>query len=158
MSVASFEVVTEIDAPPAGCFDLARDVDFHVQSLQHTGERVVGGVQTGLLGTGDEVTWEGRHLGVRQRLTSRITAFDPPRWFQDRMIKGAFRSFEHDHHFEASPTGGTIMRDVVRFGSPAAGFGWLVDRVVLRPYLRRLIRQRGVAIKLEAERRRAAVD
>ena len=70
----TIRVETRIEAPVERCFDLARDVDLHRRSLARTGERAVGGVTTGLLGPGDTVTWEGRHFGVRQRLTARITA------------------------------------------------------------------------------------
>lgn len=72
-------IETRIAAPIERCFDLARDVDAHVRSSAATRERVVGGRTTGLLELGDTVTFEGVHLGVRQRLTSRITEFDRPR-------------------------------------------------------------------------------
>lgn len=69
-------------------------------TLAHTHERAVAGRTTGLIELGEEVTWEGRHFGFRQRFTSRISAFDRPLRFQDRMIRGAFKSFVHDHDFE----------------------------------------------------------
>lgn len=144
-------VTTTIAAPIEICFDLARDIDFHVRSLQHTGERAVAGVTSGLIGLGESVTWEARHLGVKQRLTSRITAFDPPLYFQDTMTDGAFKRFAHDHVFEATPTG-TTMRDVIDFASPFGSVGGLVDRVFMSRYLRRLIAERGRAIRDEAER------
>jgi ligand-binding SRPBCC domain-containing protein len=54
---------------------------------------------------GDEVTWEARHLGIKQRLTVRITGFERPARFQDTMISGTFKSMKHDHEFIAQPTG-----------------------------------------------------
>ena len=39
------------------------------------------------------MTWRGRHFGVTQHFTSRITAFASPHHFRDEMQKGAFRSF-----------------------------------------------------------------
>ncbi len=71
-------VRTPIAAPPEVCFDLARDVDFHAQSLAHTGERVTDRPEHSLLCLGDEVEFEGRHLGVRQRLRARITRSTVP--------------------------------------------------------------------------------
>ena len=41
--MTQLEVQTRIAASLETCFDLARDVDFHVASLAHTGERVVTG-------------------------------------------------------------------------------------------------------------------
>lgn len=152
-------IETRIAAPPLICFDLAREIDFHVRSLQHTGERAVAGVTTGLIDLGESVTWEAKHLGVTQRLTSKITAFDPPQHFRDTMTRGAFKRFVHDHYFEADPleANHTIMRDVIDFASPLGPLGWLVDRCFMAEYLRRLIAERGRAMRDEAERRASGV-
>jgi len=93
-------VVTRIRASIERCFDLARDIDLHARSLDDTNEKAVAGVTSGLIGLDDEVTWEATHFGVRQRLTSRITAFDRPHSFRDSMVRGAFAGFDHDHLFE----------------------------------------------------------
>ena len=148
--MATFRIVTVIAAPIRVCFDLARDIDFHTRSMAGTGERAVAGRTTGLIGLGESVTWEARHLGVRQRLTSRITAFDRPTHFRDEMTAGAFRSFAHDHRF-AERDGGTVMTDEVVFRSPFGPLGWLVDSLFMTGYLRRLLAGRCLAIKLEAE-------
>jgi ligand-binding SRPBCC domain-containing protein len=148
--VASFRIVTEIAAPIEVCFDLARDIDFHTRSLGETGERAVAGRTTGLIGLGESVTWEARHLGIRQRLTADVTAFDRPAYFRDVMTRGAFRSFAHDHRFETRGTV-TVMTDAVEFRSPLGPLGWLVDRVFLTGYMHRLLEGRCRAIKREAE-------
>lgn len=146
-----FEITTEIAAPPQRCFDLARDIDFHVRSLEHTGERAVAGVTTGLIGPDQTVTFEGKHLGITQRLTSKITGFNPPHHFRDEMVRGAFRRFAHDHHFDLTPTG-TRMRDLFDFASPFGPVGWVVDRVFMANYLKELLTERAIALKTEAER------
>ena len=146
----SIRIVTEIEAPVERCFDLARNIDFHARSLASTGERAVAGRTAGLIGPGESVTWEARHLGVRQRLTVVITAFDRPTHFRDEMTAGAFRSFAHDHRFERRD-GRTTMTDEVTFRSPLGPLGWLVDRLVLARYLRRLIGGRAGAIRRAAE-------
>lgn len=122
--MAVIRIVTTIAAPVGRCFDLARDIDFHTRSLAHTGERAVAGRTTGLIGLGESVTWEARHLGVRQRLTAEVVAFDRPVYFRDVMTAGAFRSFAHDHRFEARD-GHTVMTDEVVFRSPLGPLGWL---------------------------------
>jgi ligand-binding SRPBCC domain-containing protein len=145
-------VTTHIAAPPPRCFDLARSVDAHLQSAADTGERAVAGKTTGLLDHGDIVTFEARHLGITRRLTSRMTAFEPPFYFQDRMVDGPFRCFEHDHWFDATAEGRTVMVDVVQFSVPFGPLGWLAERFVLGPHLRRFLVRRGVALKAMAER------
>jgi ligand-binding SRPBCC domain-containing protein len=144
-------VTTWIDAPAEICFDLARGIEAHVESSMGTGERVVGDRQSGLLAPGDEVTWEGRHLGVTQRLSSRITEFRPVAHFQDRMTRGAFKSFEHDHFFDPKD-GGTMMTDVVSFQAPLGPIGWFAERLLLARHLRRFLIRRGIALKEMAER------
>ncbi len=145
-----FEIETLIVASPEICFDLARDIDFHAQSLAATSEIVVDRPARGLLELADEVEFEGRHLGVVQRHRARIMAFDRPWHFRDEMVHGAFRAFVHDHDFEVR-SNGTLMRDRVQCSAPLGILGRLVEIIVLKPYLRRLIRARARAIKVEAE-------
>jgi len=142
---------TRVAAPPSRCFDLARDVDLHQRSTAASGERAVGGVTSGLLGPGDEVTWEATHFGVRQRLTSRITEFDPPGRFVDEMVRGAFRRFRHEHQFRGAEDGGTEMVDIFDYSSPLGPLGSVADYLFLRRYMTRLLRERNAYLKREAE-------
>ena len=129
---------TFIKAPITLCFDLARNVEVHMASTSMTGERAVAGTTSGLLGLNDWVTWEAKHLGVRQRLTSKITALERPRMFVDEMQRGAFKSFHHLHLFEEKD-GGTLMKDEMTFVSPFGTLGRVVDRVFLENYMRRFL-------------------
>ena len=142
---------TTVAAPPSRCFDLSRDVDLHQRSTAASRERAVGGVTSGLLGPGDEVTWEATHFGVRQRLTWRITEFEPPRRFVDEMVHGAFRRFRHEHQFLALEGGGTEMLDTFDYTSPLGPLGRLADVLFLRQYMSRLLRRRNAYLKREAE-------
>ncbi len=141
---------TRVAAPPSRCFDLARDVDLHQRSTAASRERAVGGVTSGLLGPGDEVTWEATHFGVRQRLSSRITEFDPPSRFVDEMVRGAFRRFRHEHQFRPVD-GGTEMVDIFDYTAPLGPLGWLADRLFLCQYMSRLLRERNAYLKRVAE-------
>jgi ligand-binding SRPBCC domain-containing protein len=145
-----FRITTRIGADIERCFDLARDIDFHTKSLAATNERAIGGRTSGLIELGETVTWEGRHFGIRQRFTSKVTAVDRPHYFQDAMIAGAFREFVHDHRFEARD-GETIMIDEVFFRSPFGPLGRFADWLFLKGYMRRLLEGRAMAIKREAE-------
>ena len=149
--MAAFRIVTTIDAPIEVCFDLSRDIDFHVRTMEQTGERAVAGRTSGLIELGETVTWEAKHLGFRRRLTAQITAFDRPHHFRDEMTAGAFRSLVHDHRFEVRD-GRTEMIDELIFRSPFGPIGWLVDRLFMAGYLRRLLTQRCEMIRCEAEK------
>jgi len=144
-------IETWIDAPPRRCFDAARDLDLHMKSFAHTNERAVAGRMSGLIEGGEEVTWRGRHFGVTQHFTSRITRFDPPRYFRDEMRKGAFRSFAHDHFFVAVGSA-TKMTDLLVFSAPLGILGTIAERLFLRRYLEQLLRDRANVIRRAAER------
>lgn len=148
--MAEIHLDVEISAPPSICFDLARSVDAHIASAGSSGERAVAGVTMGLLGLGDQVTWRGRHFGIVQELTSRITAFDRPRHFRDEMVRGPFRRLVHDHYFDAVPAG-TRMRDVFEYLAPFGAVGRLAERTVLTGYLRRFLAERARVLKWLAE-------
>ena len=71
----TIRIETWINAPLDRCFDAARDLDLHMKSVSHTGERAVRGRTSGLIEAGEEVTWQARHFGIAQEFTSRITTF-----------------------------------------------------------------------------------
>ncbi len=142
-------IATQIQAPPETCFDLSRSIDLHLESMIVSQERAVAGVTSGLIGYGQEVTWEARHLGRLWRMTSRITEFDPPHRFVDEMVRGPFGSYRHEHAFEPND-GGTRMTDVVRFRMGLGVLGRLADPFATA-YLRRLMVMRNGTIKRKAE-------
>jgi len=103
-----------------------------------------------LIGNGEEVTWRGRHFGFMITHTSRITAYESPVYFQDVMIRGAFRSCCHDHYFEACGPN-TLMRDDVKLAAPLGILGVIAERAVLERHMRTLLQRRNFAIKQAAE-------
>ena len=145
-------LVTQINAPIERCFDLCRDLDVHNQTVAHTQERLVGTKTSGLAEWGDVLTFEAVHLGIRQRLTSKITEFDRPVLFADEMVSGAFQSLRHVHTF-TTIDGGTLMRDRLEWTSPLGLLGVLADWLFLERYMRRflIIRNRNLKAIAEAE-------
>ena len=145
------EIETVIEAPIGRVFDLSRDIDLHQQSQASHGERAISGRTSGLIEQGEEVTWEATHFGLRQRLTSRIVEMRRPSYFRDSQVKGAFKRFDHDHLFEELPDNRTLAREVFDYTAPFGPIGRLVDVLVLRRYMRKLILERSAAVKRCAE-------
>jgi ligand-binding SRPBCC domain-containing protein len=143
-------LTTWMDAPVERCFKLATCIDLHVASARQTGEKVIGGVTSGLIGEGETVRWQARHFGRLWTHTSRIDGWRPYSYFREVMVEGAFARFEHEHHF-AVMDDGTRMRDEVCFAAPYGALGRLAERTVLRRHLLRLLRQRNAFIKQAAE-------
>ncbi|TNJ67069.1 SRPBCC family protein [Paenibacillus hemerocallicola] len=139
-----------IRAPIQRCFDLSRSIDIHMQSTAKSRERAVAGVTSGLIRLGETVTWEAVHLGVRQRLTVRITEYSEPSYFVDEMVKGAFRSFVHRHEF-GEADGQTMMKDTFDYVSPLGWLGRAADKLFLEAYMRRFLLERNRYIKQVAE-------
>jgi len=144
-------LVTEIAAPIDKVFDISRNIDVHQQSQAKNRERVIAGRTSGLIEEGEEVTWEAVHFGVRQRLTSRITAMKRPTHFRDSMVTGAFKRLDHDHNFVTESDGRTRMTDVFDYTSPLGLLGRMADTIFLKRYMRRLLEERNAIIKCMAE-------
>ena len=89
-------------------------------------------------------------MGITQKLSSRITAYDRPCHFRDTMVRGAFACFDHDHFFSVAGNV-TIARDVFEYRAPLGLLGKLVERVFLTGYMRRFLEVRARELKALAE-------
>jgi ligand-binding SRPBCC domain-containing protein len=146
----TIRLTTSIEASVERCFDLSLNVDLHRHSVAHTRERPVAGVTRGMMQLGDTVTWEAMHFGVKQRLTTQITAYDRPYGFTDEMIRGAFHSMKHIHTFISQPPG-TLMIDLFCFRAPLGVLGSVAEMLFLTRYMRGLLRTRNSYLKQVAE-------
>lgn len=142
----NIEIITEINAPIDVCFDLARSIDLHRISTAKTNEQAINGKTSGLIELNEFVTWEAVHLGIKQKLTSRITAYKRPYYFVDEQVRGAFKSFYHKHTFEEIGER-IIMKDYFEFHSPFGVFGKLFNKLFLTKYMERLLIERNSIIK-----------
>jgi ligand-binding SRPBCC domain-containing protein len=151
--MVKLEELTVIEAPIERCFHLSRSIGVHLAGSDSYGEAVVslGGVTSGLIGMGQRVTWRAKHLGVWQHVTSEITAMEPPTYFQDTMVQGAFRFMQHDHYFRSLSSCETEMKDAFRFAAPLPLLGRLAEIIFLRRYMRVLVHERNVVLEQIAE-------
>lgn len=148
--MVTIHLETYINAPVERCFDLSLNVDAHGQSVAHTHERPVAGITTGMMKLGDTVTWEAVHFGIKQHLTSKITAYERPDCFTDEMLQGAFHSMKHVHTF-VPHSSGTLMIDEFSFQAPLGILGWIAEKLVLTRYMRKLLLMRNQFLKQAAE-------
>ena len=139
-----------MNAPIDRCFDLSLSVDLHRDSVAHTQERPVAGVTSGMMKLGDTVTWEAVHFGIKQHLTSQITAYERPNRFTDEMLKGAFHDITHLHEFVSQPSG-TLMIDLFEFHAPLGFLGKLAETLFLTRYMKGLLLTRNRYLKQVAE-------
>jgi ligand-binding SRPBCC domain-containing protein len=141
---------TIIHAGIETCFDLSRSIDLHKISTCKTKETAVDGVTKGLISFNEFVTWEAVHFGIKQHLTSKITAYERPFHFCDEQIKGPFKKIKHDHFF-AIKNNKVLMTDNFLFESPFGMAGHIFNKLILTRYLKKFLTERNQIIKFYAE-------
>jgi ligand-binding SRPBCC domain-containing protein len=141
---------TEISSTLEICFDLSRSIDLHKISTAKTNEQAIAGRTSGLIELNETVTWKATHFGISQKLTSKITAFDRPRYFIDEQVEGIFKSMHHQHKFEIIGDQ-VLMTDIFEFSSPFGVLGRIFNELVLTNYLRKFLSERNMIIKEFAE-------
>ena len=141
---------TIIKAPQKLVFNLSRSIDLHIISTDKTNEKAIAGRTEGLIELGETVTWRAKHLGVYQNFTSKVIGCKEPEYFADIMLKGAFKSFKHEHFFSYENNETTLI-DVMEFASPLGLLGKLVDFLFLENYMKRFLVLRNNTIKEFAE-------
>lgn len=132
------------------CFDLSRSIDLHIYSTAKTKEKAIDGKISGLIGLHEFVTWEARHFGIKQKLSTKITQYNRPYHFRDEQIVGIFKSLKHDHYFEEK-SGWVQMKDVFHFESPVGVLGRIFNKLILTNYLKSFLLERNRIIKDYAE-------
>ena len=146
----TIELKTKINAPIERCFLLSLSVDLHQLSTAETNERAISGVTTGLMKLNDVVTWRAKHFGIYQNMTSKISAYDAPKYFVSEMVKGAFKKLHHQHLFEWTGNE-TIMTDIFDFKAPFGILGELFSKFILKNYMKDFLIKRNNTIKEVAE-------
>jgi len=87
MNVVIVETDILIRAPIAICFDLARNIEVHTQTVwKHTKEKAVEGIKKGMIGEGESVTFQATHFLIRQKLTSQITEYRRPYYHMGQYV------------------------------------------------------------------------
>lgn len=155
--MAFIKLTTPINAPVETCFNLARSIDVHVQTMQQHREKAVAGITSGLINLHETVTWQARHLGVLMRMTVELTELQFPVFFSDQMTSGPFKLMRHYHYFR-SKGGRTLMIDEFVFKSPLGWLGKMIDRLFLKRYMKKLLLQRNECIKQLAEQNQTVYE
>jgi ligand-binding SRPBCC domain-containing protein len=149
--MTTIENTLVIAAPIERCFRLSLCIDLELEAIARYKSSAVAGVTSGLIGSGQTVTWSTRQFGTPVKHTSRITGFDAPVYFQDSMVRGIFRSYVHDHFFRSIDSKTTEMRDYLQFSMPVFMLGAFAERWIVKQRLSALIARRNAFIQRYAE-------
>ena len=83
--------------------------------------------------------------GIPMKWRTLITAWDPPRSFEDTQISGPYAKWVHTHRF-IEYSGGTIIQDRVAYVLPFGFLGRIVQPLIARQ-LKRIFDYRESAMK-----------
>ncbi len=85
-----------------------------------------------------------KRFGLSLHLVAEIVAYEPPRLFRDRQVKGKgpFRRWEHTHGFDPLPDNRTRLTDHVEYEVPFGPFGRLADLLFVRRELNQMFAYR----------------
>lgn len=97
------------------------------------------------MAVGTLIEYRLRLRNVPIRWTTVIQAWDPPHRFVDEQIKGPYKLWRHTHEFEAV-TGGTLMRDIVRYEVGFGPVGALADKLLVAKDLEAIFGFRAQAV------------
>jgi ligand-binding SRPBCC domain-containing protein len=89
------------------------------------------------MGQGTLIRYRIRVRGLPVRWLTRIEEWEPSRRFVDRQLSGPYRLWHHTHDFEED-SGGTLMRDTVRYSMRAGSIGEVVHERMVRGDLDRI--------------------
>ncbi|MCW3462555.1 SRPBCC family protein [Chitinophaga nivalis] len=146
----TIHLTTVIHAPLERVYDLSRSITLHKRSMTHLQEDAIKGRTTGLILLNETVTWRAKHLGKMRELTTKITAMQPLEFFSDEMTAGDFTHLKHAHYFKEIGNG-TVMIDIMDFGTPYGWMGRVFEKIYLNRYMTKLLQLRNRAIKDYAE-------
>lgn len=142
---------THINAPLERVFLLSTSLALVERELGMHPVASGGATRTeGLVQAGDRIRWQGWQLGMPQYHVSLISAFNPCRFFQDTMVAGRFKYFQHDHEF--TEIGGQILlKDTIRFSLPWGYLGRIIGRRIMVKHIHGLMQRRFELLKHIAE-------
>ena len=94
------------------------------------------------LRAGSLIRYRLRWHRLPMRLTTEISAWDPPCRFVDRELSGPCALWNHEHSFVEEGER-TLMRDRVIYALPFAWAGWIVHRATVRRDVERIFNFRA---------------
>lgn len=142
---------TIIHAPVERVFLLSLSTDVHIKSTGKTHEKAIDGITKGVMKLGDRVTWQAKHLGITQKLSSTISAYERPHYFVSEMYQGVFKKLYHQHVFQELNPDTCIMTDIMEVRAPFGLLGLLAEKTFLDKYMKKFLRLRNECIKSLAE-------
>ena len=143
-------LTTFIAAPVERVFDLSRNLTLYKLIFQNRKEVFSSGAASNLLAKGETVSIVSKLAGKSRMSIIRVMDMQRPLSFTEEQVKGDLDIYRHEHHFK-SIENGTIVIDLVDFGSTRDMLGKLFGKFYLKKYLEELLRRRNEMVRTYAE-------
>lgn len=141
---------TEIKAPIARVFDLARSVDL-CQLARDQKEQVKRVFQTNhLLNESQSISWSAKFAGLKDQFTALITKMNSPHAIEEQLNFGHFVQFKHKRFFEEKE-GKTIIRDEFVIDKTEGKLGIALDIESLKKQFKKTLKNQYKQLKKYAE-------
>ena len=145
--MVTIRLTTWVNAPVERCFRLATTAAFY---SANGWKGKVENVRGATLQAGDTISYSDWSPGLRLAHTNRIEEVRPFTYFREEQVTGSFREFRHEHYF-APMDDGTRIRDEVQFSLPLGPVGLMLERMLARRAMKKLLNQRHRSLKHTAE-------
>jgi hypothetical protein len=136
-----------VNAPIERLFDLVRSIQAHEATSSIDG-RAVAGKTLGLATLNDVTTWSARFFGLRFKISTRMTSFNPPFSLTENLERGLLLEFGHVYSLRSLESGLVELGDCFTFRSP---LGAWFDALVFKPIMTRTMSARLNGLKELAE-------
>jgi ligand-binding SRPBCC domain-containing protein len=132
--MALFETSVAIACPPEKAWDfLVRPANLKLITPPEVGLHLVEAPE--VLELGSKLLFKVQGWGQVQQFLHEITAFEANRQLSEKMVKGLFGLWVHDHDFSINASGETVITDRIEFEPPPGLLGFLVSKKKILEYL-----------------------
>jgi ligand-binding SRPBCC domain-containing protein len=99
-----------------------------------------------VMAAGTLLRYRLRVHGVPVSWLTMITDWEPPHRFVDVQLEGPYALWHHTHTFQDDGSGGTLMRDEVRYALPLGGLGEIANRLLVRRDIEQIFDYRAARV------------
>ena len=89
---------------------------------------------------------------IKMSWVAQHTGYNPPHSFEDKMLKGPFKSWHHTHKFEIVGDNNTLIHDKVHYKLPMGFLGNLVAGRMIKKRLQRMFTAREIRLERDLKR------
>ncbi len=141
-----FECRTEVDVSPEELFDFITLVS-NIKAITPPTVDMVIVEAPEILSEGAKLIFKVRAFGVAQQLEHEIVAFERPRSFREKMLKGPLPAWTHDYIVEPRGDGLAALTNRIEFDPPGGMLGMLLTADRILNHLEESYAERSAALK-----------